>query len=66
MRVLLLVGAIALTCSTFAQQVELAVPAPQETARAASEQPAPPPSDDLTESMFPHFKSTRFGLSPCF
>jgi high affinity Mn2+ porin len=59
----LLVVTIALTCPTFAQQVDLAVPASQETARDSSEQPAPPSSGDATESIFPHFKSTRFWLS---
>jgi high affinity Mn2+ porin len=37
--------------------------APQGEAAAAFDPPDPPPADDSTQAMFPHFKDTRFWLS---
>src|SRR5665811_1100813 len=59
-RILLLVGATLCAHSTFAQQTE---PASQDSTAPQSDTPAPTSSDDPTESIFPHFKSSRFWLS---
>jgi hypothetical protein len=61
--VLLLVGAIAFARPTSAQQMDPAVQSPQQSIAAPSDTTAPPSSDDATESIFPHFKSSRVWLS---
>jgi high affinity Mn2+ porin len=62
-KVLVIVGAIAFAWPAVARQVEQPVHAPQESTAPAADPPAPPPSDGTTESIFPHFKDTRFWLS---
>jgi high affinity Mn2+ porin len=59
--ILLLTAAVAV----FAQQADSAqsVPPPQENPTSSSSALADPPPDDSTETMLPHFKSTRFWLS---
>lgn len=59
----LLAGALALAWPAFAQQGEPAVQSPRVSAATPTDSPAPASSDDATESIFPHFKSTRVWLS---
>jgi high affinity Mn2+ porin len=65
---------VGLAALTLAAAIALATPAPaqQPGASASPQLPPPPatapdspapPADDSTESMFPHFKDTRFWLS---
>src|ERR1700683_4564372 len=62
--VLTLIVAIAVTLPARAQQ-----PSPSASPQAQSAPPvdspvaSDPPADDSTESMFPHFKDSRFWLS---
>jgi len=62
-QILVLVGAVAFAWPLSAQQAEHTVPASQESAPAATDPSGEPASDDPTQSMFPHFKDTRFWLS---
>src|SRR5258708_24391925 len=59
--VLPLAAAIILAFPVLAQQTDVA-PSPQ-AAHQADAAVAPDPAEDAIESMFPHFKDTRFWLS---
>jgi hypothetical protein len=61
-RLLLWTAAIALVSPLSAQQLDPQASQPQSTASPAAS-PADPPAGDATQSMFPHFKDTRFRLS---
>ncbi|HET6176348.1 MAG TPA: carbohydrate porin [Candidatus Sulfotelmatobacter sp.] len=61
-RLLLWTAAIALVSPLSAQQLDPQASQPQSTASPAAS-PADPPAGDATQSMFPHFKDTRFWLS---
>jgi high affinity Mn2+ porin len=59
--------AVLFSVAALAQQPEAPSPAPERNDASANPSPAPDPADasagDSTESMLPHFKSTRFWLS---
>src|SRR5580698_6893168 len=62
--ILALIAAIAFVLPAIAQQSTASV-SPQSPIASPADNPTPsdPAADDSTESMFPHFKDSRFWLS---
>jgi high affinity Mn2+ porin len=60
---LTLTVALTLALPALAQQSDAAASPHTSQAAVVSDPPAPPSPDDTPESMFPHFKDTRFWLS---